>query len=61
MTKARYSMDWFYPVLCGAWDGPAAWRRIDRYWKKFVVEGRGVRCVSDQPWVTLAETSGAMP
>ena len=57
MTKSRFSMDWFYPVLCGAVTGPAAARRIDRQWKKFVVEGLGVRCVSDQPWVTIAESS----
>jgi hypothetical protein len=57
MTKARYSMDWFYPVLAGAVSGAMARRRLRAYWKKFVVEGQGVLCVSDQPWVTLAETS----
>ena len=57
MTKARFSMDWFYPILCGVVTGEAAQKRIDRYWKKFVVEGLGVRCVSDQPWVTIAESS----
>jgi len=57
MTKSRYSMDWFYPVLAGVLAGEEAHRRIDKYWKKFVVEGHGVRCVSDKPWVTIAETS----
>jgi hypothetical protein len=57
MTKSRFSMDWFYPVLCGAVTGKGAGRRIDRQWKKFVVEGLGVRCVSDQPWVTIAESA----
>ena len=57
MTKARYSMDWFYPILAGVVTGDDAQRRIDKYWKKFVVEDRGVRCVSDKPWVTIAETS----
>lgn len=57
MTKSRYSMDWFYPVLAGAIAGNEARMRIDRYWKKFIVEGQGVRCVSDHPWVTIAETS----
>ena len=57
MTKARYSMDWFYPVLAGAVQGQEAQRRIEKSWDKFVVKGQGVRCVSDQPWVTLAETS----
>ena len=57
MTKSRFSMDWFYPVLSGAVTGADAQRRIERGWKKFVVEGLGVRCVSDQPWVAIAETS----
>ena len=57
MTKARFSMDWFYPVLCGALRGDRAKKRIKKFWKKFVVENMGVRCVSDQPWITMAETS----
>jgi hypothetical protein len=57
MTKSRYSMDWFYPILCGVITGDDAQKRLDKYWKKFVVEDRGVRCVSDKPWVTIAETS----
>jgi hypothetical protein len=56
MTKSRYAMDWYYPVLCGALTGDAARQRIDQYWKKFVIESHGVRCVSDEPWVTIAET-----
>jgi len=57
MTKSHYSMDWFYPVLSGAVTGDAAIQRIDSYWKKFVKEGMGVLCVSDSPWITIAETS----
>lgn len=56
ITKSRYSMDWFYPVLSGALTGKAARERIDQQWKKFVVEGMGVLCVSDRPWITIAET-----
>jgi len=57
MTKSRYSMDWFYPILCGVIIGDDAHKRLDKFWKKFVIEDRGVRCVSDKPWVTIAETS----
>lgn len=57
MTKSRFSMDWFYPILAGVITGTNAQKRIDTYWKKFVVEDRGVRCVSDKPWVTIAETA----
>ena len=57
ITKSRFSMDWFYPVLCGALTGAEARRRIEKHWKKFVVEGQGVKCVADEPWITIAETS----
>jgi len=57
VTKSRFSMDWFYPILCGAVSGNRAGQRIQRHWQKFVVEGQGVKCVADQPWVTLAETA----
>lgn len=56
--RHRYSMDWYYPVLGGAVRRPAAAQtRLDEGWERFVVPGLGVRCVSDRPWVTGAETS----
>jgi hypothetical protein len=57
MIKSRFSMDWYYPVLCGAITGAAAMKRMEKHWEKFVVPEWGVRCVSDRPWVTMAETS----
>ena len=54
--KSRFAMDWYYPVLSGALRGPAAELRLDGGWDMFVVPGLGSRCVSDQPWVTVAET-----
>ena len=56
LDKARWAMDWYYPVLGGALRGHAAHARVAAGWSTFVVEGRGVRCVSDAPWVTAAET-----
>jgi len=57
MIKSRFSMDWYYPILCGAITGEEAKERIDKSWEKFAVPGWGVRCVSDRPWVTMAETA----
>ncbi len=57
MTKSRFSMDWFYPILSGCISEDMAHKRIETYWKKYIIRGQGVRCVSDEPWVTLAETS----
>ncbi len=55
-SKARYSMDWFYPILTGTITGPRAQARLDERWLTFVEPGLGCRCVADQPWVTVAET-----
>ena len=55
-SKARYSMDWFYPVLTGVVTGAAARARLARRWKEFVVPGLGCRCVVEEPWVTVAES-----
>lgn len=55
--KSRFAMDWYYPVLGGALRGAVARDRLAAGWDTFVVPGLGVRCVSDQPWVTVAETS----
>ncbi len=54
--KERYSMDWYYPILGSALRGPAAVARIKQRWDDFVVDGLGIRCVGDRPWVTGAET-----
>jgi MMP endo-(1,4)-3-O-methyl-alpha-D-mannosidase len=54
--KSRYSMDWYYPVLGGALPAPVARAHLDAHRDEFVVPGLGIRCVSDRPWVTGAET-----
>ena len=56
LDKARFSMDWYYPVLGGAVRGDPARARLAAGWDSFVVPGLGIRCVSDEPWVTGAET-----
>jgi hypothetical protein len=55
--KSRFSMDWYYPVLGGPVRGEAAADRLDQGWDTYVVPDLGVRCVSDEPWVTAAETA----
>jgi hypothetical protein len=54
--KSRFAMDWYYPILGGAVRGVAAEQLLKSDWDTFVVPGLGVRCVSDEPWVTVAET-----
>ena len=55
-SKERYSMDWFYPVLSGAVVGDESVARLAQRWQEFVEPDLGCRCVSDQPWVTIAES-----
>ena len=55
--KVEFAMDWYYPMLSGAVIGDAADRRFDESWSTFVLDGRGVRCVSTGEWVTAAETA----
>ena len=55
-SKSRYSMDWYYPVLCGAIVGEEAQKRINDGWNKFVVKDLGCKCVEEEPWVTAAES-----
>jgi len=55
-SKARYSMDWFYPILTGVIHGQEAKARLEKRWQEFVEQDLGCRCVSDEPWVTVAES-----
>ncbi|MGH9075502.1 MAG: prenyltransferase [Acidimicrobiales bacterium] len=55
--KDRWAMDWYYPVLSGIVAGDDARSRLDERWGEFAMEGLGIRCVSDRPWVTTAETA----
>jgi hypothetical protein len=54
--RRRWSMDWYYPVIGGALRGSDGWVRLRSRWDDFVVDGLGIRCVDDEPWVTGAET-----
>ena len=54
--KDRWAMDWYYPVLAGVLPGSEARARLASRRRVFVHEGEGVRCVSNQDWVTTAET-----
>ncbi len=55
--KVEFAMDWYYPMLSGALEGEPGRKRMKASWSTFVLEGRGVRCVSTGDWVTAAETA----
>ena len=56
-SKSRYSMDWYYPILCGVYDNKKGISIIDSKWSDFIVLGMGCKCVVEEPWVTVAESS----
>jgi hypothetical protein len=58
--KHRWAMDWYYPVLCGVLLGDAGRERLASRFETFVDDGRGVLCVKDRPWITVAETCECM-
>jgi len=55
--RSRYAMDWYYPVLSGVYTGLSAKAHLHAGWDAFVVEDLGCRCVSEEPWITAAETA----
>ncbi len=57
--KERWAMDWYYPVLTGALTGAEAKAHLVGGWDVFAMEGKGIRCVSDEPWITASETAEA--
>ena len=50
-------MDWYYPVLTGCLIGERAKIRLTDGWSEFAMENKGIRCVSDEPWITASETA----
>jgi hypothetical protein len=58
--KHRWAMDWYYPVLGGVMLGETGRARLADRFDTFIDDGRGVRCVKDRPWITVAETCECM-
>jgi hypothetical protein len=57
--KDRWAMDWYYPVLGGVLTHDDGIEALKKRWDEFVIDGHGVRCVNDHPWVTTGETAEA--
>ena len=58
IDRSNFSMDSYYPILCGALDDKDLIdSAISKTLKDFYVDGIGIKCVKNEPWVTVAETS----
>ena len=53
VSRKRFSMDNYYPFLCGIGDDEL----ISKTLSNFYNEGLGIKCVIEEPWVTFAESS----
>ena len=57
IDRSRFSMDWYYPILSGAKQENNFENLINKIEDIFWIKGFGIKCVADEPWVTVAETS----
>ena len=53
IDRSRFSMDSYYPILCNCGTKEDAIKTLN----KFYVNGLGIKCVEEEPWVTFAESS----
>jgi len=54
IDRSRFSMDFYYPFLAGIKNNKKEFlESLD----KFYIKGLGVKCVAEEPWVTIAESS----
>ena len=53
VDRSRFSMDFYYPFLAGIKDSSSEFKN---YLNEFYVKGLGVKCVIEEPWVTIAES-----
>ena len=54
--RSRFSMDSYYPILGGINSKQRITSLTKSIKDSFWVKGLGIKCVSDEPWVTVAET-----
>ena len=55
--RSRFSMDWYYPILGGINSKKRIVSLIEMIKNSFWIKNLGIKCVADEPWVTVAETS----
>ena len=49
-------MDWYYPILSGCLNDNQKIFYVDKVFKDFYIKEMGIKCVIEEPWVTVAET-----
>ena len=54
--RSRFSMDWYYPIFGGINSKNRIESLTTKIKESFWIKDIGIKCVSDEPWVTVAET-----
>tara|TARA_B100001250_G_scaffold378074_1_gene367650 strand:+ start:102 stop:1151 length:1050 start_codon:yes stop_codon:yes gene_type:complete len=54
--RKRFSMDWYYPILSGCLNDKEKNYYIERVFNDFYIKDIGIKCVTEEPWITVAET-----
>jgi len=55
-NRNRFSMDSYYPILSGCLNENEKQFYINKTLADFYIKDIGIKCVIDEPWVTVAET-----
>ena len=55
--RKRFSMDWYYPIISGCLNNNEKSFYIEKVFNNFYIKDIGIKCVIEEPWITVAETS----
>ena len=55
-NRTRFSMDWYYPILSGCLNDNEKNYYINKIFEDFYIKNLGIKCVIEEPWITVAET-----
>jgi hypothetical protein len=53
VDRSRFSMDFYYPYLAGIKKSKTEFLKV---LENFYIKGLGIKCVQEEPWVTIAES-----
>ena len=49
-------MDWYYPIISGCLNNKEKISYIENIFDKFYGKRSRIKCVIEEPWITVAET-----
>ena len=55
--RSNFSMDSYYPIISGCLNKNEIDESIQQTLNNFYEDGLGIKCVREEPWITVAETN----